>query len=430
MTRIGKVTSIATIGLFVFTMSLLAQTSSSPQNGESNGVADTGSSDASIFDTQTFDKSVEESQTQEKKNALSYLVGGTFLADVQANSSAAFDGYTANGAFSGKTFAKVTIPFYGQLYLSYAVQHTLFQGAGGSMSAAPIGSDLFSNTFNLSEFFFDFDVAKKLFLRLGNQLVAWGPSNVWTPVDFINTAKASSLENIDLRQGKPGFKLFLPFPSWDVTLFTDFSNSIQNGAVGEIATTTNLALRTAATLGGFELGLSGYLGQSIQNRYGFDFSGNLLGTAVYGELAVLFPYDNYDLSYSGSLGFSRSFGELKRWTAQAEAFYNSKGTDATADYPSMTASGSFVPLYVGKLYAYAAITKQQSLASFLDLTLSGISNFSDGSYQGKLASKFSIPNIVPFTLSLAYNGGGSGKEFTYFAGDNSLTFDLQVLAQF
>ncbi|HUX20321.1 MAG TPA: hypothetical protein VMW69_03715, partial [Spirochaetia bacterium] len=285
-------------------------------------------------------------------------------------------------------------------------------------------------TYSLSEFFFDFDLAKKLFVRVGNQLVAWGPSNVWTPVDFINATKASSLQSIDLRRGKPGIKLFLPFPSWDVTLFTDFSNSIPNGAVGDLAKTANLAARLAATLGGFELGLSTYLGQDIQNRYGFDFSGNLLGAAIYGELALLFPYDSYDFSYSGSLGLSRSFGELKRWSARAELFYNSTGTDTTSNYPTIISAGSFVPLYVGKAYGYAAITKQEFLVSFLDLTLSGIGNFSDGSYRAKVGAKFSIPGVLPFTTSLSYSGGGADKELTYFSGNNALALDLQVLVQF
>lgn len=405
--------------------------SSSADNGASSGTADSsGSTEADIFDTSAFDNTVKQSQTQEKKDALSYLVGGTLLVDAQVGTPSSFDGYSTNATFSGKAFAKLSIPTYGQLYLAYDLQHTLLQGAGGSQSATPFGSDLFSNTYSLSEFFFDFDLAKRLFVRVGNQLVAWGPSNVWTPVDFINTTKASSLQSIDLRQGKPGVKLFLPFPSWDVTLFTDFSRSIQDGMVGDIVESTNLAARLAATLGGFELGLSTYLGQGIQNRYGFDFSGSLLGAAIYGELALLFPYGSYDLSYSGSLGLSRSFGELKRWGTQAEFFYNSAGTDVISDYPTMIPTGSFVPLYVGKTYGYAAITKQQFLASFFDLTLSGISNFSDGSYRGKIGAKFSIPGVVPFTTSLSYAGGGADKELTYFSGNNALTLDLQVLVQF
>lgn len=401
---------------------LWAQTGSDSAGGSPN--------DASIFNVSAFDNTVTKSQTQEKKHAFSYLVGGSLLFDASATASSSFDGYNAAGSFSGKAFAKATIPFYGQLYLAYNLQHTIFQGAAGSLSSVPVGSSLLANSYELSEFFFDFNIAKRLFVRVGNQLVAWGPSTVWTPVDFINTQKTSSLQTIDLRQGKPGIKFFLPYPSWDVTLFGDFSSSIENGVVGDLAKTTKLAGRLALTVGGFELGFSTYVGDSIQSRYGFDFSGNLLGNAVYGELALLFPYSSYEFSYAGSLGLSRSLGDLKRWTVRSEFFYNSLGTDATANYSAMLASQTFIPLYVGRVYGYGAITKQQFLASFLDLTLSGIGNFSDSSYQGKLAAAFSIPGLVPFTLSLAYNGGGAGREFTYFTGNSALTVDIQVLAQF
>ncbi len=397
---------------------------------QSDASSASSQSDASIFDTSTFDSTVQKSQAQEKTDALSYLVGGTFLSDMSVGTTTLFDGYTAAGGFSGKVFGKVSVPSVGQLYLGYNFQHTLFQGAGGSMSAVPMGSGLLSNSYALSEFFFDFDIEKALFLRVGNQLIAWGPSYVWTPVDFINLQKASSLQTLDLRAGKPGIKLFLPFPSWDITVFTDFSNAIANGIVGDLSKTTNIAARTAFTLGGFEFGLSGYLGQFIQDRFGFDFSGNLFSFTVYGELATYVPYGNYDFNYAGSVGLSRTFGDLKRWSAQAEFFANSKGTDTVSNYPAMIASQSFVPLYVGKLYGYAAITRQQLFGQFLDLTLSGISNFSDGSYQAKLAAKFSIPRLVPFTASVSYNGGGSGKEFTYFSGNDALGLDLQILVQF
>jgi hypothetical protein len=52
--------------------------------------------------------------------------------------------------------------------------------------------------------YYSFDVAKAVFLRIGNQLISWGPSAIWTPVDFINIQRASPLSTLDLRVGKPG----------------------------------------------------------------------------------------------------------------------------------------------------------------------------------------------------------------------------------
>ncbi|HUX51676.1 MAG TPA: hypothetical protein VMW73_12835 [Spirochaetia bacterium] len=430
------------LALFYIGVSAFAQTAAKPP---ADGTAIPGDSqlpsDSSIFNIGTFDNTVNQSQKQEKKDSLSYLVGGTLLFDSTVQVPQGFSGYSTVGSFSGKLFGKITVPQYGQLYLSYDLSHSLFEGTGGSVPAGTgvtgslgavggAATDLFANQYALSEFFFDFDIAKTLFVRIGNQLVAWGPSFIWTPVDFINLQKSSSLQSLDLRVGKPGIKLFLPFSQADITLFADLSQTVRNGTVGNLADTARIAARGAATLGGFELGLSGYLGQGIQGRYGFDFSGRVLGTDVYGELGAGFAYDTYSFNYSYSLGFTRALGELKRWTLQGEFFYNSAGTADAGSYPAMLAAGSFTPLYVGNVYGYASLSKDKFIADFLKMTISGLLNASDLSYQASLKAAFSIPRLVPFAATLSFNGGGAGKELTYFSGNNALTLDLQVLVQF
>ncbi|WP_455381062.1 hypothetical protein [Salinispira pacifica] len=437
--NLRKAVPIVTALVFITVLSSLHAQSSPADSGQVPSESD-------IFNTGTFDQTVQKSTEQEKKDSLSYLVGGTFLFDSSVTTPTDFGGYTSTGLFAGKLFGKVTVPRYGQLYLSYNLAHTLFAGSGGALSGATgtggsaagytgtgpstASGDLYSVYYSLSEFFFDFDIAKTLFVRVGNQLLAWGPSNVWTPVDFVNLERSSSLQSIDVRAGKPGVKFFLPFSSADITLFADLANTLNAGAPTDLAKTTNLALRGAAALGGFEFGLSSYLGQSIQNRYGFDFSGRALTVNLYGELAAAFAYGGYDFEYSYSLGFSRAFGELKHWTLQGEFFYNSAGTGDTGSYPAMVAAGTFSPLYVGQVYGYAALSKDQFLADFLKVTLSGLLDASDMSFQSKLRSDFTIPGFVPFSATLGFNGGGAGRALTYFSGNNALTLDLQVLVQF
>lgn len=421
-------------GFVAALMILTAVCSVAAQDGSGSGQTP---SESDIFNTGSFDQTVQQSKQQDKTDSLSYLVGGTMLFDSSVTAPWSFDGYASDGYFAGRLFGKVTVPRFGRLYLAYNLEHTIFAGESGSLSAAGLSSptgtladDLFTVSYALSEFFFDFDIAKTLFIRVGNQLIAWGPSNVWTPVDFINLERTSLLEPIDIRVGKPGLKLFLPFRSADITLFTDFSNTVTSGKPGDLAKTANLAVRGAATLGGFEFGFSSYLGQSVQNRYGFDFSGRALATNIYGELGVGFAYGAYEFEYAYSLGFSRALGDLKRWTIQGEFFYNSAGTGDTTSYPALLSAGSFSPLYVGRIYGYAALSKDEFLASFIKLTLSGLVDGSDSSYQGKLQADFSIPGFLPFTASLGYSGGGPGKAFTWFSGDSALTLDFQVLVQF
>ena len=58
-----------------------------------------------------------------------------------------------------------------------------------------------------------------------NQLISWGPSQVWTPVDFVNLQRSNPFSSIDLRVGKPGLRLHLPMEGSDLFLFADLSDN-------------------------------------------------------------------------------------------------------------------------------------------------------------------------------------------------------------
>jgi hypothetical protein len=387
-----------------------------------------GLSEAEIFSGGAFDQAVQQSKQEEQQARLEYLVGGVFLMSNQAATTAAFDGYSAAGAFAGKGFLKLTVPRYGGLYLGAVFDHTIYQGQGGLGSIT--AGELYSLDLSLSEFYLSFDLAKVIFLRVGTQLIAWGPSVIWTPVDFINLRRADSQASVDLRAGKPGLRVHLPLKNSNLFLFADFSQTIEAGVVNELLQSTNYGLRWDLTTLGFELGLTGYLGTGIQNRLGLDLSGRLLGTDVYGEGAVALPRGGEQAAYAVSAGLQRSFGELKDWSLQGEFFYNSAGESDESTYPALIAAGEFVPLYVGRMYAYAGLTKENLIGSVLDGTLSAFVNISDLSYSLSLKGSFDIPRLLPFSVSLGYTGGGAGKELTYFTGDKGLTASVEVRFEF
>jgi hypothetical protein len=407
--------------------------------GQSGDTGTPGLSEADIFQSGAFDQAVQQSKQEEQKNKLEFLFGGVFLSDASLSTTAALDGYSASGNFAGKAFVRVSAPSYGSLYLGYNFSHAIFQGEGGTVAFALAGEDLFSGTFALAEFHYSFDLAKVLFVRVGNQLIAWGPSVIWTPVDFINRERLNPLATFDLRVGKPGVRLHVPLKKSNLFLFTDFAGTVSetppgsgNYVVENVFRETNFGLRGDLTALGFEFGMTAYLGAAIQNRYGLDFSGRLLGTTVYGELAMAFPYGAYDFSYAASAGFQRTLGDQRKWTLQGEFFYDSTGQQDNSGYstPSAFVSGGFVPFYVGRVYAYAGITKTDLIGTFLDGTLSGFMNFSDLSGTLILKGAFDIPGFIPFSLSLAYNGGGAGTEFTVFTGENALSLTAQVSLEF
>jgi len=386
-------------------------------------------SEEDIFSAGAFDQSVEAGKQSEQKDKLEYLVGGVFLASTAVTAPIQFDRYAALGGFSGKAFVRLSVPSYGSLYFGVNFQQDLFQAAGPSSVALSPGTDLFETKFDLAEFYLSFDVAKAVFFRIGNQLIAWGPSVIWTPVDFFNLEKANPQASVDLRAGKPALRIHAPLGKSNLFLVTDFAETIGGGQALDLADTVRQAVRFDFTALGYELGLSTYFGAALPARFGLDLSGRLFTLDVYAEAALTVDFPAETAEYAFSLGFQRSFGELKDWTISGEMFYNSAGQPNESAYPDPLA-GQFTPLYLGQWYVYAGLTKQNLFADFLNATLSGFLNASDFSYTSKLALTFDLPRVIPFTFSLGYSGGGANKEFTAFSGDNALNASLQFRFEF
>ncbi|MEI6874499.1 MAG: hypothetical protein WCL50_05140 [Spirochaetota bacterium] len=393
------------------------------------------------FDTSAFDAATEGAAAgagsaasgpgavgQSTAARVEYLVGGTAVASASAFAAPAFDGYAASSSLGGKVFAKVAVPDYGALYISYNISQALFSGLSGAGKAALAPAlDLSNPRYSLSELHYSLDFGKVLFVRAGKQLIAWGPSFVWTPVDFINLQKADAFASFDQRQGKPGLRLHLPLGKANAFAFADFSGLVSGGLTHDPLDTVNIAGRLDAIVGGFELGLTAFGGRNSQAKLGVDFSGDLLGFAAYGEVGLSPAYSSYEYALRGSLGLSRSLGELRRWTVSAEAFYNSAGADLGGNIPAMLAS---TPLYMGVWYAYAALEAREFLSPSLITKISGLANFTDLSCRLELSETFDFPRAVPLTASLSWVGGGPGKEFTVLAGDGSFSLSVQTRFEF
>jgi hypothetical protein len=358
-----------------------------------------------------------------------YLVGGEALVSATSAFPSDFGGYALSSAASGKLFAKVSVPDYGSLYASYGVYEPFFGADGGDGAAAlAAGSASSSPSYALTEFYYSFDFGKLVFVRLGKQLLAWGPSVVWSPVDFANAQKYDFFAPVDLRQGESGLKLFAPIGKANATFFADFSG-VDAAEISSRAgfRAARYSARLDATIGGFELGISGLASEAAQAQAGLDFSGDLLGAAVYGELAAAPAYSGYTRSWAASLGLSRSLDDLKRWTFSAEGFFQSAGSDYTGNPAAMS---SLPSLYIGKYYGYAALKADELFSKDLASTVSGLANLSDFSYTVSFQEDFSLPNAPSCSLLVSYAGGGENKEFTYLAGDGSLSLTARTLIQF
>lgn len=382
------------------------------------------------FSTESFDSSVSAGLAPGGQATTTALAGGTILVSATASVPSTWDGYAASSTLSGKFFVKLTTADYGAFYAAYNAVQTVFTGIAGSVSSTGPAPDLYAPKFTLSELHWSFDVGKLVFIRLGNQLISWGPSRIWTPVDFINLQKVDAFQSVDLRVGKPGLRVHVPLPSANAFFFTDFSGLVDSGTVQDPASAVSYAARFDATVGDVELGLTGLAGARVQDKLGFDFSGHILGLSMYGESAYTPAYDAGTENLALALGASRPLGDLKRWTVSAEAFYNSSGSDLTGQYAAMLGAGTLNPLYMGQFYGYAAVQASKFPADPLTSSLSALANLSDRSFIVRLTESFAFQNAVPFGITLSWSGGGADKEFTFLGGDNALGISFSVRADF
>ncbi len=384
-----------------------------------------------IFDTEEFDKSVEQGIKEDEKYALDILFGGEFVLRATVSTPIEFNHYLSQGYLQGKPFLKITDPRTGSLYISYSVSNYFFQTADDN-AYAPEADNLFAVEFVLSEFYLSFDIARAVFVKLGNQINSWGASFFWTPVDFINLERVNSQETLDIRTGIPALKIHIPFTGANLFTIIDFSDTVSDKLqVNDLANTINAGVRFDFTVWDAQIGLMGYIdagGDFFMNKYGIDLSTNILGFDIYTEHALSFISSqnitfNKD-SYSFAVGFERSFGELKKWAVQGEFFFNEAGheDESAAD---LLPTGEFIPFYFGKYYVFARLEKQDFLTDIMDAGLSTIINLSDLSFTIKLALTLDIQNMFPVTCVFSYNGGDEGDEFTLYL-KNFITFSVEI----
>ena len=392
-------------------------------------------SDNDALNAGAFDNAVTAGAAADAKNKLEYLPGVFFVSEAVGYISPDDGADASDTRFYGKAFLKASKGDVGALYLGYNFNYFLYASAGNEsyrtfyQAQSPDPSALSAT---LSEVHFSFDVKKRVFVRLGDQLISWGATYFWSPEDFINRqkAQASVLSVVDIRQGKPGVRIHLPLHSMNVFLFTDFSGAVKKGIVaGALSETIAQAWRIDATISGVHIGTVGYVTKRGPGRIGFDATGNLLGADLYGETALKFTNAlNAAPDFALSVGGSRTLGQERNWTARTEFYFNEKGYRDTAQ--SHLPAGAFTPFYSGKYYAYGEISGTGLFASMFGVSLFGYANLADGSYSTTLQGNFDFPGVLPFSVYGRYYGGEKDREFTSAFGGRAMAFGVRISAEF
>ena len=133
---------------------------------------------------------------------------------------------------------------------------------------------------NLRELFVDGNFKKKVFLRMGKQVLQWGRCTLWNPTDLINVEKKLFIQKIGYREGAYGIKMHIPFgTSYNIYGFIDTKNA---SSVDSVA----LAGKFEFLAGGTEMAFSAWDKKSLHPVFGYDVSTRLAGIDIAGELAV------------------------------------------------------------------------------------------------------------------------------------------------
>lgn len=145
-----------------------------------------------------------------------------------------------------------------------------FANAEVSAGAAD-SSGVMSASLNLRELFVDANIAHRVYLRAGKQVLQWGRCFFWNPTDLINVERRSFIEKIGYREGTLGLKAHAPFGT-RVNLY-GFADLRQAPAIDSVAG----ALKAEVLIGGVEVAMSAWGKRGHEPVIGLDASFPLFG---------------------------------------------------------------------------------------------------------------------------------------------------------
>jgi len=273
------------------------------------------------------------------------------------------------------------------------------------------------------------DIARSVFVTLGQERIKWGASRIWTPTDFVNATFRDPLAIFDERTGVPMLKLQIPVDTWNFYLIGLLGGASRFDEPG-------VAFRIEKAFSASEISLSGTAGKGRRTAFGADISTALGPFDLTAEVAVSDERDT--LQYSGDLDFETltipTSEEYGKWAARfsaglqygfkpndddvqylgVEYFYNPIGADDPDLYPWMLFSGGFQPFYLGQHYL-ALIWAIPSPGNWDEATfnLSNIGNLSDRSFITRLDFSVTLHTRLRLEAYAQVHYGHRGGELRF-----------------
>jgi hypothetical protein len=307
------------IGMLSLGSSLYAQNASVNEN-------DLFSDTSSVVASSTVVNNAASAEDKPKSTALSGVINSAFIGS--ANRDWFSDFHRSN--------LGVTNFIVGNLMLDIRLPQGAKAFANLETQYMPNNSSVLVG---LREMFVDGNMKKKVFLRMGKQVLQWGRCSLWNPTDLINVEKKLFIQKIGYREGAYGIKMHIPFgTTYNLYGFLDTKNA---SSVDSLA----LAGKFEFLFHGTEMAFSLWDRKSFHPVAGYDISTRLFGLDIAGELSVSPGANAYSLGEKNGvlvktksdewqtkacIDIGRDFDFFKfshAFTVTGSFYYNGPGSD-------------------------------------------------------------------------------------------------------
>ncbi len=316
----------------------------------------------------------------------------------------------------------------------------------------------------LRELFLDFNADRRVYFRIGQQVLQWGTCFFWNPTDLVNVEKKPFIDKIGSQEGTLGGRIHMPFSTTaNLYAFVDLHSATRADSIA-------LSVKGEYLIGGTEMALSAWGKRGKPIVLGYSLSTRALGLDITGEAAVsngnvmphIAVHDSalgFDTLRNGveprvCIGASRSFdfmGFHDALTVEAEGFYNGSGYTRnvfadTTHYPVagafsspspvppprltqaqfLLASGLYDANYHSPYYAALFIGISRFVLSELTFNVNGIMNISQNC--GIVTGSIAYTTLSNLTLGATLIGylGPTGTEYTYYGQSMALRLTADV----
>lgn len=293
----------------------------------------------------------------------------------------------------------------------------------------------------LKEAFVDLAASGSVTFRIGKQVLQWGRSTFWNPVDLVNYEKKNFFDMDRSREGATGMRTHVAFGT-GLNFYSFFD--VGNAEAGrDIAGAGKVEFVVGAT----EIAFSGWTKRGYVPVYGAEISTKVFGIDVKSECSLSegsntpryvgegFLVSAEDRSGDpvarATLTLTKSFDWdlADRITVIAEGLYNGAGyADDVLASPGRKAAiimnNAYTPNWLSRWYGALFVSIAQFPDSTMTMSVNSMANLVDGSMIVSAALDWAPVNDLTLTGTVYALVGPDGREYTQQG--RGLVFDFMA----